>query len=159
MRVPTVIIETDNGPVTINKSDFNAETMTLRDTTAIASGVVETAPPTPLVDENGLRLDGPTVAEYVTAGYPPANYPPTGYAARSTPEEIAAVIAATNPPPAPTPAPVAAPAQLLVTKKGKKSIVVDAAGMPVERDGIDKAGYASEGEAWAAIMALAPVAG
>ena len=36
------------------------------------------------------RSDGPTVAEYVAAGYKAANYPPAGYASRSTAEEIAA---------------------------------------------------------------------
>ena len=42
----------------------------------------------------GLRLDGPTVAEYVKAGYLAANYPPEGYASRSTEEDVAAAIAA-----------------------------------------------------------------
>ncbi|ARO24749.1 hypothetical protein TAL182_CH03003 [Rhizobium sp. TAL182] len=41
-----------------------------------------------------LREDGPTVEEYVAAGYLAANYPPSGYASRSTPDEIAAAIAA-----------------------------------------------------------------
>ncbi|WP_143523902.1 hypothetical protein [Rhizobium rhizosphaerae] len=39
-----------------------------------------------------LRTDGPTVAEYVAAGYRAANYPPSGYASRSTAEEIAKAI-------------------------------------------------------------------
>jgi hypothetical protein len=38
--------------------------------------------------------DGPTVAEYVSAGYLASNYPPRGYASRSTAEEIAAAVAA-----------------------------------------------------------------
>ncbi|OYY60772.1 MAG: hypothetical protein B7Y61_23070 [Rhizobiales bacterium 35-66-30] len=42
----------------------------------------------------GLRHDGPTVAEYVAAGYLASNYPPLGYASRSTEEEIAAAVAA-----------------------------------------------------------------
>jgi len=41
----------------------------------------------------GPREDGPTIAEYVAAGYYAANYPPEGYASRSTPEEIEAAIA------------------------------------------------------------------
>lgn len=45
-------------------------------------------------DAETLGEDGPTVAEYVTAGYQAANYPPRGYAPRSTPEEIAAAVAA-----------------------------------------------------------------
>jgi hypothetical protein len=40
-------------------------------------------------DENGLRTDGPTVAEFVAAGYQASDYPPAGYASRSTDEEIA----------------------------------------------------------------------
>jgi hypothetical protein len=48
-------------------------------------------------DENGLRTDGPTVAEYVDAGYQASSYPPAGYASRSTPEEIDAAIAAQKP--------------------------------------------------------------
>jgi hypothetical protein len=42
----------------------------------------------------GARSDGPTIEEFLEAGYPAENYPPEGYAARSTPEEIAAAIAA-----------------------------------------------------------------
>ncbi|MEA3534277.1 hypothetical protein [Rhizobium sp. CC-YZS058] len=41
-----------------------------------------------------LRLDGPTVAEFVARGYKASAYPPSGYAARSTPEEIATAVAA-----------------------------------------------------------------
>lgn len=41
-----------------------------------------------------LREDGPTIEEWIAAGYPPGVYPPQGYAARSTPEEIRAALAA-----------------------------------------------------------------
>lgn len=41
-----------------------------------------------------LRDDGPTIAQYVEAGYPATGYPPQGYASRSTPEEIEAAITA-----------------------------------------------------------------
>jgi hypothetical protein len=40
---------------------------------------------------------GPTVAEWVAAGYKARNYPPHGYEPRSTPEEIAAAVAAEGP--------------------------------------------------------------
>lgn len=40
-----------------------------------------------------LRGDGPTVEQYVQAGYNPRNYPPKGYAPLSSPEEIALAIA------------------------------------------------------------------
>lgn len=56
-------------------------------------------------DHTGLRTDGPTVAEFVTAGYRAENYPPQGYASRSSAEEIADAIAAQQPP-----APVEPPA-------------------------------------------------
>lgn len=39
-----------------------------------------------------LREDGPTVAEWVEAGYPAASYPPEGYASRSSQEDIDAAI-------------------------------------------------------------------
>ncbi|TFF37424.1 HeH/LEM domain-containing protein [Pseudomonas sp. RIT623] len=41
---------------------------------------------------SGLREDGPTVAEWVEAGYLAANYPPQGFASRSSQEEIDAAI-------------------------------------------------------------------
>ncbi len=52
-----------------------------------------------------LRTDGPTVAEFVAAGYRAENYSPQGYSARSSAEEIAAAIEAQKPP-----APVEPPA-------------------------------------------------
>lgn len=36
-------------------------------------------------DDQGLRLDGPTLEEYVNAGYAAESYPPKGYAKRDTP--------------------------------------------------------------------------
>lgn len=44
--------------------------------------------------KTGLRDDGPTIAEFVSAGYAASAYPPKGYASRSTPEEIAAAVKA-----------------------------------------------------------------
>lgn len=46
------------------------------------------------LDPNGLRLDGPTIAEFVEAGYLAVNYPPEGYASRSSQEEVDAAIEA-----------------------------------------------------------------
>lgn len=43
-------------------------------------------------DKDALREDGPTIAEFVSAGYAAKSYPPAGYASRSTPEEIAAAV-------------------------------------------------------------------
>ncbi|TGS80951.1 hypothetical protein EN818_30770, partial [Mesorhizobium sp. M3A.F.Ca.ET.175.01.1.1] len=41
-----------------------------------------------------LPDDGPTIAEYIAAGYPAASYPPVGYTSRSTEEEIATAVKA-----------------------------------------------------------------
>lgn len=40
-----------------------------------------------------LRTDGPTVEEYVKAGYKASDYPPKGYASKSFEEEISAAVA------------------------------------------------------------------
>lgn len=39
-------------------------------------------------ESTGPRLDGPTIAEWIEAGYPATSYPPEGYASRSSQEEI-----------------------------------------------------------------------
>lgn len=41
-----------------------------------------------LLGTNTLKEDGPTVKEYVEAGYKASEYPPKGYASKSTDEEI-----------------------------------------------------------------------
>lgn len=50
----------------------------------------------PAADGDVLRQDGPTIADYVAAGYKASSYPPHGYVSRSTPEEIAVAVAAEN---------------------------------------------------------------
>ena len=42
--------------------------------------------------EEGLRLDGPTIAQWVTEGYKASAYPPNGYASVSSQAEIAKAI-------------------------------------------------------------------
>lgn len=42
-------------------------------------------PPPELVNESGLRTDGPTLEQFVAAGYPATAYPPQGYAVRESP--------------------------------------------------------------------------
>lgn len=44
--------------------------------------------------EEQLKDNGPTVEEYVKAGYSAKNYPPQGFASKSTDEEVAAAIKA-----------------------------------------------------------------
>jgi len=64
------------------------------DDAAVSSlSLIAAAPPVaPLSNE--LRQDGPTVAQYVAAGYLASNYPPAGYASKSTSDEIAAAVEA-----------------------------------------------------------------
>lgn len=58
-------------------------------------GVVKAQPGTPNTGgAGGLRNDGPTVAEFVAAGYLASSYPPEGFASRSSADEIAAAVAA-----------------------------------------------------------------
>lgn len=63
--------------------------------------IVGDSPVQPVVavghDPDKLREDGPTVAEYVKAGYKALHYPPNGYASKSTPEEIHAARVAEDP--------------------------------------------------------------
>lgn len=82
--------------------------------TLLAMGAVREAG-----EGDGLQSDGPTVADYVAAGYKASAYPPHGYASRSTPEEIAAAIAAE------IEADKAAPVVAIETEAEKAAPVVD----------------------------------
>lgn len=64
----------------------------------IDAGTAERVPEGGPAPKTSLRDDGPTVQEFVDAGYLAVNYPPTGYASKSTPEEIAAAVAAASSP-------------------------------------------------------------
>lgn len=64
----------------------------------IDAGTAERVPEGAPAPKTALRDDGPTVQEFVEAGYLAVNYPPTGYASKSTPEEIAAAVAAASSP-------------------------------------------------------------
>ncbi|MFP5078649.1 hypothetical protein ACLE20_15190 [Rhizobium sp. YIM 134829] len=70
-------------------AQFEIDSATAKDleSRGIAKRVDETASATT------LREDGPTISEFVAAGYDPSTYPPAGYASRSTDQEIADAIA------------------------------------------------------------------
>ena len=109
-QLETVTIVTDNGPVRINKSDYDA-----------APDQYKLASPAPVQSGDKIEAGGDGKAD--------------------------------------KPADLDAPApQLMVMKDGKgkdvRHYVVDAAGERIDRDGIDAAGYATEKEAWDAILAL-----
>ena len=97
-----VIIEGPEGPVRVNKSDFDADQAS--DSPKMKLATVSDAPAEPVKNET--------------------------------------------------------PAQLLVSKEGTGAkavfFVTDAQGVKVTGEGITETGYASEADAWAAIMALAP---
>lgn len=67
-----------------DKADFD---------TLVALGAVRRA-----TDDDELRHDGPTIADFVAAGYKASSYPPRGYASRSSADEIAAAVAAEKSP-------------------------------------------------------------
>ena len=122
-RLPTVEIETENGPVLINATDYDpdAHKLSLRSQTEQAANQGQPVEPVP-------------------APVAPA-------------EPVPAPVAPAEPVPAPAPAPsVAADASLMVTKKGKKHFVIGQDGQPVVAEGIDAAGYASDQAAWDAIL-------
>jgi hypothetical protein len=60
-------------------------------------------PAKPPVNEEGLRLDGPTLEEYVKAGYKAESYPPKGYAAKPSPAGFQATTSGTSLNPQATP--------------------------------------------------------
>lgn len=159
--LPVVRIATSNGPVEINRSDYDPAIHTLAEGEPAPPPTA--APPAPVgngkslggvpsgppVDPNALRDDGPTVEEYVAAGYLAVNYPPAGYASRSTPEAIKAAIAATTPAPPPPSNPnivgtIPAKGSRMIAqlKPTNKFYIVDASG-----EKLSLGGYASADEA------------
>lgn len=127
--VPVVTIETDNGPVRINESDYDPDTMTLAgaddakgtDATPVPETTPSAAPATTTNDSAALK------------------------------EAAIAAGAAIAPPIAHDPA----PSQRLVSKIGSKHFVVNEKGEKLDEPGIDPKGYKTDAEAWSAIMAVA----
>lgn len=77
-------LEADNAKL---EASIAAEQVKLDGRTKAAKDLKAKQDPAPMTD-------GPTVAEYVAAGYQAVNYPTSGYASRSTPEEIEAAVKA-----------------------------------------------------------------
>ena len=108
----------------------------------IDAGTAESVPEGAPAPKTALRDGGPTVQEFVDAGYLAVNYPPTGYASMSTPEEIAAAVAAasspdqtaSNPSAEPsTPADVAAPQAVASEVPAPAAVPAPVAKTPVQR--------------------------
>lgn len=126
--VKTVNILRSGTVVRINESDYDAERDgSVVDDAGVAAGVAIVS------DDTGGNAGA--------AGNNGGGEPPVTPAVPTAP--------AANP----EPTTAAAPVQMLVTAKGKKFIVVDAAGEAVEHEKIDSKGYATENDAWVAIVA------
>ena len=76
MKVPTIRVKNgDSGSKIINMSDYDPR-------------IHESVGDAPVYEIGGdLKDDGPTLAEYVAAGYKPSNYPPDGYKSKPFEEE------------------------------------------------------------------------
>lgn len=112
----------------------------------IDAGTAEHVPEGAAAPKTALRDDGPTLQEFVEAGYLAVNYPSTGYASKSTPEEIAAAVVAASSHDQTASSPPAEP----------PALADDAAPQPVASD-VPAPAPAAE-TAPAAAPALAPVA-
>lgn len=134
--LPVVVIETDNGPVRINETDYNPDVHTIYEPTKKEEkeGVFQT--PEPIVP-----IEPPSVA--VVTGGNIQNPAPAVVNENVTPEQINM-----------TPDNSAGRPEYLVSKTGAKYFVVDTAGNPVKGIAtIDERGYKTDGEAWAAVTA------
>ncbi len=162
----TVTVMTENGPVIINATDYNAEIHTLADGeekpidtgSDVQIAYAENGEPARIINEAGNAVDvnGTTMKTLDPAAQ-------TGGAGVVTPEMDgntigqmkAAADGTQNADGTATPPPAVPPARF-VTKTGAKYYVVDAVGEKVtDVEGIDAKGYKNEGEAWAAVTALA----
>jgi len=92
--------EEEAGPVvvleggTVIRGKAAAEILRLQREVSDRAPPISTEPKKPGAQQPELKQDGPTVEEWVLAGYAARAYPPHGYASRSSAEEIQAAIAA-----------------------------------------------------------------
>lgn len=132
MRVPTVIIETENGPVVIDKSEFNPELHKLADPGA-AAVIVEPVIPgavTPAQVDLGSILAAPVAAA------------------------LAGSIPAVTDPPANTSTAPAADAKPIVAQFGDRYFITNATYEKLSGKGISPTGYATSDKAWEAVGKL-----
>lgn len=131
MRIPTVMIETDNGPVMINKSEYDPAIHKLMDENATSEPQPPSDPAEPVNPATSEPQDGNS-QPVATDAAAPVN------PAAGEPDKPAAILP-----------------QMLVTKRKTKFHVVGVNGDDITLEGINPAGYKTENEAWAAITALA----
>lgn len=116
-KTETMMIDGKNGPVIINKSDFDEKSMKEHKPTKKEQAAID--PPAPVAPD----ASNPPAPSAIDNGNP------------AIPDNPSAT-------------------QMLVTKKGKKFIVVDGEGNAVEHEKIDASGYDDEVQAWAAVGAV-----
>lgn len=137
----------DGEPVRVNKSDFDADQDSDKPTMKLFTKDKEgeqTAPPIPAPSgypEGVAPTAAPSAPNF---NHVSGDAPNAQGAAPLVMDEAKAAAAPTAP----------SVDQLLVNKEGRKYFVVDGTGTKVTRAGIDDAGYKSDSDAWAAIMAL-----
>lgn len=86
--------ERDNGRYVLESNLHALPVCTLNEVEIVAQSEQHEKAFKPPTDASGLRLDGPTVEEFLLAGYKLADYPPTGFAEILSDEERAIVKAA-----------------------------------------------------------------
>lgn len=134
---PVVIIQTANGPVRLNASEYDPAIHTLVDG--------EEAPaPAPVVE---LPEVVAVVVDADAPAQPVSEAPAVVEPANPAPDEPAPV-------PAPSPAPIAPVHLVSHDKKAKRWFIVDNAGNRAVGDKIAVEGYATEKDAWDAVLVL-----
>lgn len=144
MTLPTVSIDTDNGPVLINHSAYDAATHTLTDPQPEGSALFA-APKAPAVvaGEPGAPL-----APLAPLGEPGATVPPANVDTAAIPVAPGAPGEPTPPPAPPVPA---APVETFVTKLDNAWFVTGADGKAIDgKNGEDGKGYGTKKDAEAA---------
>lgn len=135
MQIPTISIDTDNGPVQINQSDYNPDTHTLTDPQPEWSALFGNAAPVPTAPPAAPAPTPMAPLEPPAQPVPPANV------------DTAAVPVAPPPAPnAPTPPPAPlAPVETFVTKLENAWFIVDEAGKPIDgKNGEDGKGFSTK---------------
>lgn len=133
--LPTVSVETENGPVLINHSDYNAATHTLTDPQPEGSALFGIA------GEPGAPL-----APMAPVGEPAATVPPANVDTAAIPVAPGAPGEPTPPPAPPAPpVPPAVPVEIFVTKLENAWFITGADGKAIEgKNGDDGKGFATK---------------
>ena len=141
----TILIEGKNGPVRINESDFIVDEHKMYAPKKNDEPIIEGMTATTIIPAPG------------NISVPPAASTPAQFATPEAQPDLNVQLApGAFTPPAPEQVTAqtftATAEQRLVSKQGKKYFIVNAAGEKIEAEGINKDGYATEQDAWAAAV-------